>query len=137
MAEPRSTPGWLMPLVAGTIAIAVLVLVAVPVAAILAGAGPFGDDGPEQPPVITNDSSVTVTIVDFTYFPEDLTINAGATVTWVNEDSAPHDAADRDETWNTELLNQGDSDAVTFDAPGTFEYYCTIHPFMEGVITVR
>jgi plastocyanin len=103
----------------------------------LTGAGPFGDDGPKQTPLVTDDDSVSVTIRDFTYFPEDLSVNLGAEVTWLNEDGVIHDATDRDGAWETELLGEGESGTITLDEPGSFEYYCTVHPYMEGRLIVR
>lgn len=125
-----------MPLVVGIVAVAAIVLVVVPVVVIVADVGP-GGDGPEQTPFVTDDREVAVAIRDFTFIPEDLTLEAGTTVTWVNEDSAPHDATDRAGGWKTDVLDRGESNAVTFDTVGTFEYYCSIHPWMEGVVTVH
>jgi plastocyanin len=94
-------------------------------------------DTADQTPFVTDERSVTITITDFTFSPADLTVEAGTEVTWINEDSAVHDATDRGEDWATELLSKGDSQAIVFETPGTFDYFCTIHPWMEGTITVR
>ena len=94
-------------------------------------------DTADQTPVVSDEDAVDIAIRDFAYVPDDLTIDAGTSVTFTNEDSATHDAADRGEVWRTELLGQGDSDTIVFDAPGAFEYYCTIHPWMEATVTVR
>lgn len=126
-----------MPVAIGAVVVAVALLVIVPLVAIVAGAGPFDDDAPEQTPFLTDEQSVTVTIRDFVYFPEDLTINAGATVTWVNEDAAPHDATDNNDAWATEVLDEGESGSITFAEAGVFPYYCSIHPFMTATVTVR
>lgn len=135
MAEKRSS-SWILPLAVGAVAIAVLVLAVVPVIAIVSGSGPFGEE-PEQTPFVTDEDEVTVEIRDFVYFPEDLTVDAGATVTWMNDESAPHDATADDESWRTDVLNEDESGSITFDETGTFAYYCSIHPFMEGTVTVR
>ena len=91
----------------------------------------------EQTPVVSGHDALEVAIEDFLYSPADLTINAGTTITWTNNDGAVHDATERDRSWNTALLSQGEAGEITFDEPGTFEYFCSIHPWMEGSITVR
>ncbi len=91
----------------------------------------------EQTPFASDDETVAIAIEDFLYSPADLTINAGTTITWTNNDGAVHDATERDRSWNTELLSKGEAGEITFDEAGTFEYFCTIHPWMEASITVR
>lgn len=135
MSESKA-PSWLMPLVIGVIAVAVAVLIIVPAVVIVMDARP-GESGPEQTPFVSEDDTVTVAIRDFIYFPQDLTVAPGTTVTWVNEDSAPHDATGRDDAFRTELLDRDDSDSVTFESPGVFKYYCSVHPWMEGTVTVQ
>jgi plastocyanin len=63
-------------------------------------------------------------------------VPVGATVTFTNRDSATHDAQADDESWETENLENGDSEAVTFDSAGDWLYKCTIHPAMKARITV-
>jgi plastocyanin len=82
-------------------------------------------------------SSETVTISDFTFTPGNLRVPVGATVTWMNRDSAPHNAAARDGSWSTPNLSQGESASVTFDRPGEYDYDCTIHPSMKAHLSVR
>lgn len=81
--------------------------------------------------------SERIIIRDFAFSPGNLQVPVGATVVWRNEDSAPHDATSRDGTWNTRLLSQGDSESITFDSPGAYEYYCSVHPDMIARLTVR
>ncbi|MFQ5471653.1 MAG: cupredoxin family copper-binding protein [Dehalococcoidia bacterium] len=90
----------------------------------------------DQTPFVTEDDTVTLSIENFLFSPSELTINAGTTVTWANADAAVHDATERDRSWETELLSKGEAGEITFDEPGTFEYFCSIHPWMEGTITV-
>lgn len=66
--------------------------------------------------------------------PPALEIHAGDTVTWTNRDALLHDASG--DGWATELLNDDESDSVTFTATGSFDYICTIHPSMTGTIVV-
>jgi plastocyanin len=93
---------------------------------------------PAAPPAIT------VTIKNFAFSPNELTIKAGTTVTWVNEDSAPHMVASDPHPAHTDLpglvsgtLAQGQAYSYTFDKPGTFGYHCHIHPSMTGRIIVE
>lgn len=79
----------------------------------------------------------TIDIENFAYAPGNLRVPVGATVTWINRDSAPHSATGQDGSWDTGLLKQGERAALAFDAPGTFEYYCTVHPNMQARLTVE
>ena len=90
----------------------------------------------DQTPFVSDEDAVELSIEDFLFSPSHLTIDAGTTVTWANADAAVHDATERDRSWNTELLSKGEAGEVTFDQPGMFEYFCSIHPWMEGAITV-
>lgn len=82
------------------------------------------------------DQNVMVSIQDFAFNPPDITVAPGTTVTWVNNDSAPHTTTADDETWDSETLQPGESFSFTFDMPGTFPYFCELHPFMTGSVTV-
>jgi plastocyanin len=77
-----------------------------------------------------------VTIAGFAFSPASLTIEAGTTVTWTNQDSVTHTATADDGSWNTGNIAQGQSASITFDTPGTFTYHCSIHPNMTASITV-
>ena len=79
-------------------------------------------------------ADTTVEIVDFAFTPSTTTIEVGDSVTWINRDSAPHDATG--DGWSTPLLLEGESASVTFDAAGTFAYICSVHPDMTGSVTV-
>ena len=76
-----------------------------------------------------------VTMFDSRYLPGVVTIEPGDTVTWVNDDDLPHDAAGSG--WSTPLLTKGDSASVTFARAGTYRYRCTIHPQMRSAVIVR
>jgi len=82
-------------------------------------------------------NTAPVTIVNFTFNPGSLTINAGRTVTWTNKDSVPHTATSKDGAFDSGNLNQGQSFSFTFDKPGTYDYICTYHPYMVGTIVVE
>lgn len=83
-------------------------------------------------------ASIQVDISDFAFNPDPVTIKAGESVTWTNQDSAPHTATAQDrDVLQSGTLNQGESFTQTFDTPGTYEYFCEFHPDMKGVIIVE
>lgn len=96
-----------------------------------------GGGGAPQTPVLSNESEVNVEIAGYDFSPRDLTVQGGTAVTWTNRDSVPHDATDADGSWGTGLLREDQRATITFDSPGVFEYYCTVHPNMKGTVTVE
>ncbi len=81
---------------------------------------------------------VMVEIADFAFGPDTVTIPVGGSITWTNNDSAPHTATAMDrEVLQSGTLNQGDSFTQVFDTPGTYEYFCEFHPNMSGTIIVE
>ncbi|MBF6251525.1 cupredoxin family copper-binding protein [Nocardia farcinica] len=84
-------------------------------------------------------SSVTVTVDDMTFSPENITVGVGDTVTWKFSDSAPHSVqgiGDKAMGINSPILDSGEW-SYTFTVPGTFRYLCTLHPQMRGSVTVE
>ena len=79
----------------------------------------------------------TVEIRDMHFEPAELTISAGTTVTWHNEDKSPHTVTDRGRVFRSSALDTGDGFSYTFAAPGEFSYFCTLHPMMVGKIVVK
>jgi plastocyanin len=70
--------------------------------------------------------------------PASVTVKAGDTVTWTNNDSVGHDVTgDNFKSGDSGGLQNGDTFAQTFDKKGTFDYVCTVHPGMEGSVTVK
>jgi plastocyanin len=95
-----------------------------------------GDSGP-QTPVVATSRDVSVEIRNYDYLPRDLTIDAGSTVTWTNYDDAPHTATEQDDAWGSGRLDRNEIAALSFEAAGRYEYYCTYHPYMKATLTVR
>ncbi len=93
--------------------------------------------GAPQAPVVADASQVNVEIADFDFSPRELTVQDGTAITWANSDSAPHDATDEAGSWGTGILKQGESATITFDSPGTYAYFCTIHPDMKATLVVE
>jgi plastocyanin len=82
-------------------------------------------------------SPATVNIDNFAFAPATLTVTAGTTVTWKNEDDSPHRIGDKDGTFKSAALDTDDTFSHTFGAPGEYPYICTIHPYMVGKIIVK
>jgi plastocyanin len=79
---------------------------------------------------------VDVAIADFTFDPADIQATVGQTVTFTNNDSAPHTATLDDGSCTTPNISNGGSDGLTFNAAGTYPFHCNVHPNMKGTITV-
>jgi plastocyanin len=112
-----------------------LVLVALAGLLALALGGCGSGEASEAPPAAAdNVSGPTVTIQDLAYTPETLTVQAGATVTWVWRDGAiAHDV--KGDGFQSKVMAEG-TFPRRFDHPGTYDYLCTLHPNMTGVIEV-
>jgi plastocyanin len=78
-----------------------------------------------------------VKIGNFTFGPEVLTVAPGTTVTWVNEDDIPHTVAASDKSFRSKVMDTDDRFSMTFAKPGTYEYFCSIHPHMTGKVVVK
>lgn len=79
-----------------------------------------------------------VTIVDYTYEPAQLTVPAGTTIEFTNEDSTPHTATSKQSgAFETGSIDTGKTATIKLEEPGTYAYYCAFHPFMKGTVTVE
>jgi amicyanin len=79
-----------------------------------------------------------VSIDNFTFTPPSLTIKAGTTVTWINKDDIPHGIASANNAFTkSKALDTDDSYSFTFTTPGTYQYFCYVHPHMTGTIVVQ
>lgn len=81
--------------------------------------------------------TVAVTIDNFTFNPPVLTIKAGTTVTFTNKDDIPHTVVAKDKTFRSKTLDTDDNFTFTFATPGSFAYFCSLHPHMTGTIVVE
>ena len=83
-------------------------------------------------------SSSAVEIHNFTFTPQTSTVKAGTTVTWTNKDDTPHGIASANNAFKkSQALDTDDSYSFTFATPGTYAYFCYVHPFMKGTIVVE
>ena len=79
-----------------------------------------------------------VSIANFAFSPKTITLNKGDTVTWINNDSAPHKAVgDTLNSLSSETMSKGQKYTFTFNDTGDFAYHCSIHPSMKGNIIVK
>lgn len=120
--------------------------------AVPAGSPAIGESGEEPgdaPIVGENEVVIPAGAFDpngqFTFYPEDLTVAAGTTVTWRNDDAVVHTVTsgssngtigEADGLFDSGLFAGGETFAYTFTEPGTYEYFCTPHPWMHGTVTV-
>jgi plastocyanin len=86
----------------------------------------------------TTTNARTVTISNFTFAPAALTARAGEEVTWRNEDDAPHTVVGSDpgSPLKSPALDTGDQYTAKLTQPGTYKYFCSLHPHMTGTVTV-
>lgn len=80
--------------------------------------------------------SEKVQIVEFTYEPDPVVVQAGGKVIWQNEDTAPHTATADDGSFDTGIIEKGKLGSAAFKEPGTFTYFCEVHPTMHGTVEV-
>ena len=83
-------------------------------------------------------AAAAVSIDNFTFSPQQLTVKAGTTVTWTNKDDIPHGIAATGNTFKrSAAMDTDDNYSFTFTTPGTYQYFCYIHPHMTGTIVVE
>ena len=80
----------------------------------------------------------TLSIHNFTFTPQTQTVKAGTKVTWINKDDIPHGIASSNNAFKKSgALDTDDSYSFTFTTPGTYQYFCYLHPNMVGSIVVE
>lgn len=90
-------------------------------------------------PVFAADApAYQIAINEYMYMPATLNVVAGTKVTWVNHDEVPHTIVDSgpDKAFHSAALDTDESYSFTFVKPGTYHYFCTLHPKMIGTIVV-
>ena len=78
-----------------------------------------------------------VHIDQFAFAPQRVTVKTGTTVTWINDDDIPHTAASSGKLFKSRALDTKDKFSFTFTTPGTYEYFCSLHPHITGAIVVE
>jgi plastocyanin len=86
---------------------------------------------------IAQAATVEVKIDNFVFNPQTITVKAGDTVTWINHDDIPHTATSKTGVFRSKALDTDDKFSFTFATPGSFAYFCALHPHMTGSIVVE
>ncbi len=83
--------------------------------------------------------ATTINISHFTFTPAQLTVKVGTTVTWTNLDDEPHSviSATEPRILKSQPLDTSGSYSIVFDKPGVYTYFCSLHPYMQGTVTVN
>jgi plastocyanin len=86
-----------------------------------------------------NASTMEVKIDNFSFGPVALTVPVGTTVTWTNRDDIPYNAVSTDDPkiFKSKVLDTDEKFSFTFSKPGTYSYFCSIHPKMTGKVIVQ
>jgi amicyanin len=100
-------------------------------------AGGTAPSSTSSPAPASPNAGDAVSIANFTFEPAVLTVSPGPTVTWTNHDDVPHTVTSVDKTtFASPGLDTDDTFSFRFTTPGTYAYFCTIHPMMTGKVVV-
>src|SRR3954451_13003377 len=80
--------------------------------------------------------SQAIAIDNFAFTPSEVTVSAGSSLVWTNNQNVRHTSTADGGAWDSGVLTSGTSFQFTFDTPGDFAYHCDIHPEMLGVVHV-
>ncbi len=145
MATTRHTPPRRRPALHGIVIVLALLVTAT---ACTDGDDPDADDAGEveapaddEPDGDAGDPGDAVALRDIAFEPAELSVAAGTTVTFTNEDTVRHTVTagspdDVGDAFDEELGGEGDTTTITFDEPGTIDYFCRVHPSMTATVTV-
>ena len=81
--------------------------------------------------------AVAVKIDNFTFTPTTLTVKAGTQITWTNGDDIPHTVVSDNQSFRSKVLDTDEKFTFTASKPGTYSYFCSIHPKMTGTVVVQ
>lgn len=84
-----------------------------------------------------NSASAQVKIDNFSFGPPAIAVPVGATVTWTNRDDIPHTVVSENKIFKSKVLDTDDKFSFAFEKPGTYAYFCSVHPKMTGKVIVR
>ena len=82
-------------------------------------------------------SGNVIEIKEYKFTPDKLTVHEGASVTWINRDQVPHTVVEANKAFRSAALDTNDKFTYTFETPGTYTYFCSLHPQMTGTVTVQ
>jgi plastocyanin len=89
------------------------------------------------PQQMAHEMTSEVKIDNFSFSPATLQIKAGTTVTWTNADDIPHTVVSGDKIFKSKALDTDEKFSFTFDKPGTYPYFCSLHPKMTAKVVVQ
>ena len=85
----------------------------------------------------TSSKQNTIEIKDFAFNPQTITVKSGEKVTWINRDEEPHTVVSVGKKFKkSSALDTDQTFTITAGAPGTYTYFCSVHPKMTGTIVV-
>ncbi len=106
-----------------------------------------GPEAPQKPSPPTTHAQATapaadarqVVIDNFAFSPRTLTVAVGTRITWVNHDDVPHTAtsSSKPRVFDSGALDTDGTFSFVFQTPGTYAYFCAVHPHMTGTVTVK
>ena len=82
-------------------------------------------------------ADISVKIANFTFDPPQITVKTGTTVVWSNDDDIPHTVTSTTQAFKSAALDTNDKFSFTFTTPGSYQYFCSLHPHMTGTIVVE
>jgi plastocyanin len=82
-------------------------------------------------------AAAVVKIDNFSFGPASLTVAVGTTITWTNNDDVPHTVVSEDKLFKSKALDTEDKFSYTFTKPGTYSYFCSVHPKMTAKVVVQ
>jgi plastocyanin len=103
---------------------------------VLVATGAIAQQQPAPQQVAATDEA-EISIQNFHFMPETLTVKAGTAVTWMNHDEEPHNVVSLDRVFRSKAIDGGEKFTATFDKLGTYKYICAVHPQMHGQIVVQ
>ena len=90
-----------------------------------------------QKSMAADPAAVEVKIDNFSFTPPTLTVKAGTQITWKNGDDIPHTVVSEDQSFKSKVLDTDEKFTFTASKPGTYSYFCSIHPKMTGKVVVE
>jgi plastocyanin len=82
-------------------------------------------------------ATLRIDISKFAFEPMEVTVAPGTKIIWTNKDETPHTVTGQDRMFTSKAMDTDDTYEYTFNREGDFDYFCTVHPFMSGVVHVR
>jgi plastocyanin len=111
-------------------------VVAIAVLAMLSAVASVSPDPVGAAAEAATPGKATIKIANFDFGPATITVAAGTSVTWTNNDDDAHSVVADNKAFRSAPLDTGESYSFTFATPGTYAYHCGLHPQMHGKVVV-